>query len=900
MENMKAKFTIAAFLLSFICLGLSAQIPLVYNAENTGSGFPAPPLPPLNQLSIVDPLPDPFMWSNGSGRSTSFGDWEKRRNEIRAEIENYEIGLKPLRPDTISATYTPGATPTTGTLTVVVTKNGQSLTLTSQITLPAGPGPFPAIIGMNSNSGSVPASIFTSRNIAMIRYNHNNVTTYGNPQITNPFYRLYPDQNLTNAGQYSAWAWGVSRIIDGLELVQSSLPIDLKHLGVTGCSYAGKMALFAGAFDERIALTIAQESGGGGAPAWRVSETIGDVEKLGATDHNWFKEDMFQFSGLNVSRLPHDHHELMAMVAPRALLVTGNTDFFWLANPSCYVSARATHEVYKNFGIGDRFGFYIDGSHGHCAVPATQAPAMEAFVEKFLLGNTNANTNITVHPYPDLNYQRWFQWWGTGNPVFPDEASSSKIWLEPECGIVGSNWDVVADPTASHGAYVTIKAGLNSTAAAPKDTATNNIVIPFTIDSAGTYNILARVIGLTATDDSYWVKVDNGAYVSANGLAGQNWQWGRLITLALTPGPHTLTITYREDGARLDKVLITNSNASVITPEYPGPNCGVAPVITPGQAFPLSEAAANNSIIGTVAATDVDAETLFQKWQISGGTGASLFAINKNTGELTVVDNASFDFESATRSFTLILTVSDGYFTSTAETITINLTNANDNTPVVTAGKSFRLDGGNCSGVGYATATDADDSNEAGFTTFQNWQITGGTGKGIFAINPSSGAITIADLGLADISRSSYNLLVTVGDGVNTSAPETITVTIPDKLNVCHNGRVINVSKFAALAHILHGDCIGSCGPGPDYPPLKVTASPNPTINSFLISIKDGNPDQAVNMKVYDVLGGLVEQKQNLSTGQQFRIGQNYRLGLYLVELTQGLDKEVLLLLKLR
>src|SRR5688572_26130834 len=161
MENMKAKFTIAAFLLSFICLGLSAQIPLVYNTENTGSGFPAPPLPPLNQLSIVDPLPDPFMWSNGSGRSTSFGDWEKRRNEIRAEIENYEIGLKPVRPDTISATYTPGATPTTGTLTVVVTKNGQSLTLTSQITLPAGPGPFPAIIGMNSNSGSVPASIFT-------------------------------------------------------------------------------------------------------------------------------------------------------------------------------------------------------------------------------------------------------------------------------------------------------------------------------------------------------------------------------------------------------------------------------------------------------------------------------------------------------------------------------------------------------------------------------------------------------------------------------------------------------------------------------------------------------------------------------------------------------------------
>ena len=97
---------------------------------------------------------------------------------------------------------------------------------------------------------------------------------------------------LDNTGQYSAWAWGVSRIIDGLELVQNVLPIDLKHIAVTGCSYAGKMALFAGAFDERIALTIAQESGGGGATSWRYSQTepAGSVETLGATSHQWFSE----------------------------------------------------------------------------------------------------------------------------------------------------------------------------------------------------------------------------------------------------------------------------------------------------------------------------------------------------------------------------------------------------------------------------------------------------------------------------------------------------------------------------------------------------------------------------------------------------------------------------------
>ena len=894
------KFTIVSLLLNWICLGLFAQIPLVYHVENTGASYTPPLLPPMNQLPVVDPLPDPFMWSDGSGRSVNFNDWERRRNEIRAEIENYEIGTKPTRPANITASWVPGATPGTGTLQVIVTVNGQSLTLNSNISLPTtGSGPFPAVIGMNSLNGSIPADIFTSRNIARITFSHNQVTTYGNPQLTNPYYRLYPDQNLTNAGQYSAWAWGVSRIIDGLELVQSSLPIDLNHLGVTGCSYAGKMALFAGAFDERIALTIAQESGGGGAPAWRVSETIGDVEKLGATDHNWFKEDMFQFAGLNVSKLPHDHHELMAMVAPRALLVTGNTDFMWLANPSCYVSARAAHEVWKAFGKGDRFGFYIDGGHNHCAVPTSQRPAIEAFVNKFLLGDSTVNTDITVHPYPDLNYQRWYSWWGSGDPVFPDEGNAVKIWLEAECGAVGAKWDIVADPTASKGAYVTIKPGFNSTAAAPADIDSNKIVIPFTIDSAGTYNFLARVIGPTATDDSYWVKIDNGAFVSANGLTSTDWTWGRLTIAALTPGQHTLTITYREDGARLDKILITTSNRSVISPEYPGWNCGGPPVITPAQVFTVSEAAVNNSTVGNAAATD-DAGTIFQKWKITGGTGVSVFAINGNTGELTVLDNSPFDFESAIRSYTLILTVTDGYFTSAPETITINLSNANDNTPVVTPGMSFALDAGNCSGVGNATATDADDTNDPGFTTFQNWQIVGGTGTGIFAINASTGRITIANLQHVDLTRSSYTLLITVSDGLNTSTTQTLTITIPDQVKICHNGNVITVSKMAAIAHIRHGDCIGLCGPGPDYPALKVTANPNPTITDFQLTIVRGNPTQPVSIKVYNILGAVIEQRQNLQVGQVFRIGQNYWPGLYLVECTQALDKDALLLLKLR
>ena len=68
-----------------------------------------------------------------------------------------------------------------------------------------------------------------------------------------PFWDLFPDSTV---GAYAGWAWGVSRIIDGLELTADQNQIDTTRLAVTGCSYAGKMALWAGAFDERIALTI--------------------------------------------------------------------------------------------------------------------------------------------------------------------------------------------------------------------------------------------------------------------------------------------------------------------------------------------------------------------------------------------------------------------------------------------------------------------------------------------------------------------------------------------------------------------------------------------------------------------------------------------------------------------
>jgi hypothetical protein len=50
------------------------------------------------------------------------------------------------------------------------------------------------------------------------------------------------------------------------------------------------------------------------------------------------------------------------------------------------VSAKAAKEVWKTFGIGDRMGWSIVPGHGHCQLPESQFPEVQAFIDKFLLG----------------------------------------------------------------------------------------------------------------------------------------------------------------------------------------------------------------------------------------------------------------------------------------------------------------------------------------------------------------------------------------------------------------------------------------------------------------------------------------------------------------------------------
>ena len=294
-------------------------------------------------------------------------------------------------------------------LTVVATQGSASITLSSTITDAQRGGPFPVVIGMNTPTGSLPASIFTSRGVATMTFTSSVLVpdAFNVPRGGGTYFTMYPDKN---AAAMIEWAWGVSRLIDGLYKTADQNKIDLKRIAVTGCSYQGKMALYAGAFDERIALTIPEESGGGGEASWRVMATQTGTEDLEAAQGTaWYAQNLKQFKNADAPKLPVDMHELVAMVAPRAILTVANTGIDRLGSEAGSVSMKAASEVYKALGIPERLGFTQTAASSHCAFPSSQTNDVAAFVEKFLVGSAGANTAIAKTPY-STSLAKWITW----------------------------------------------------------------------------------------------------------------------------------------------------------------------------------------------------------------------------------------------------------------------------------------------------------------------------------------------------------------------------------------------------------------------------------------------------------------------------------------------------------
>lgn len=157
---------------------------------------------------------------------------------------------------------------------------------------------------------------------------------------------LFGDDKASCGTSISAWAWGLSRMMDYL---QSDADIDSHHVAVLGHSRLGKTSLWAGANDRRFALVISNNSGCGGAALTRrrFGERIGFFPLMCVG--YWFLESFYDYEGRE-AELPIDQHMLMSLMAPRPVYVTSATEDDWADQRGEFLSVVHAEPVYRLFG----------------------------------------------------------------------------------------------------------------------------------------------------------------------------------------------------------------------------------------------------------------------------------------------------------------------------------------------------------------------------------------------------------------------------------------------------------------------------------------------------------------------------------------------------------------------
>jgi hypothetical protein len=378
--------------------------------------------PEVSQLPPHAELPDPLVMLDGS-RVTTPEQWRRqRRPELQALFQHYMYGYLPAAPETYEVDHIRvdseflGGKATMTEFDILFDPPGTTV-IRLLLVVPNGRrGLAPVFLALNScgnyalvdaptvfrPSGWLPENCpgceenrateagrgrFVSnwaiektidRGYAVATFYNGDVDP-DRPDFTDGVHPHYFRKGQTKPGPHdwgtiAAWAWGLHRAVDYLYTDDG---IDSNRIAVVGHSRRGKTALLAAALDERIDLVIPHQAGCGGTSLSR-SQVGESVKQINDRFPHWFNDTFPAFND-RVELLPFDQHSLIALVAPRPVLLTNAVEDTWADPDGQFRALQAAEPVYQLLGAGgleadqvpelgrlvdSKLGYYIrEGKH---------------------------------------------------------------------------------------------------------------------------------------------------------------------------------------------------------------------------------------------------------------------------------------------------------------------------------------------------------------------------------------------------------------------------------------------------------------------------------------------------------------------------------------------------------
>ena len=348
------------------------------------------PLPAPEALPVQEKMPDPLVGLDGRKVASKEAWFAKRRPELKRLFEHYMYGRFPA-PRPVSGNVLFEVRAALGGKAVVAeieltVEGAAAAPFRMLLVLPANKPKAPVFLGLNFCGNhavldderiAIPSVWMYDRQPGVeknrasaagrgkaketwpvdmiLEAGFGLATIYGGeiePDVKDERGGLYkyipavgaPDEQW---GRIAVWAWGLSRAVDYL----STRPdVDSRRIAAVGHSRMGKTALLVGAFDERIALIVSNQSGCGGAAPSR--GTVGEsVERINTAFPAWFCGNFKKFNK-DPQRLPFDQNGLVALCAPRPVLFTNAEEDTW-ANPHGQFDVlKAADPVYRFLDAG--------------------------------------------------------------------------------------------------------------------------------------------------------------------------------------------------------------------------------------------------------------------------------------------------------------------------------------------------------------------------------------------------------------------------------------------------------------------------------------------------------------------------------------------------------------------